>query len=207
MNSATRKILAAVAVALGGIFLLDNLPGLLQPPRVKCPLLVWLRPISHDPIAAWDYLDLKLLPGLSPWQPFEIRIQADGKVERTSKVCPLNPADSRTEIDPARARELLAFARDQGFCRLCSLYRPPSNVTVFDAGASRITLSTAGQVKSVSNSAGSPPKFFYELERRAILLSGIEPLIDTAKYTAERKTFCEEYREKQPRTMGPPNFF
>src|SRR5271168_1906766 len=127
MNSATRKILAAVAIALGVIFLLDNLPGLLRPPRVKCPLLVWLRPIPHDPIAASDYLDLKLLPGLSSWQPFYIRILADGKVERTSKICPLNPADSRTEIDPAKARELLAFARDQGFCRLCSLYRPPSN--------------------------------------------------------------------------------
>jgi hypothetical protein len=194
---------ALLLVTVGGFGLLyarvtwwDNRP------KVDCPILAYLRPISHAPITASNYLEIFTV---SAWgyEPVRIRIYGNGNVERDTTVvifngqtlgCPLHEADKHLRIPPKDAVYLLTRARDGGFCRLCGRY---VHRGVSDAGGELVTLSLGGKVKSVDSRAGTPPPLFNELIESTFRLSPMDNLADTRKFTREREDECSIFSEQQ----------
>lgn len=171
----------------------------LQSSTVGCPVLAFLAPIRSVSIESSDYIEYDILPGFSSWDPVHVRIYGDGHIERETtwtlrdgsvRGCPLHSGDKQIRIDPQLAKQLISHANQAGFCRLCSVYRSPSNVTVLDASTEVLQLSIGGKIKRVAARAGSPPPLFDELIRSVDQLSPMDALADTDKFTPEREAQC-----------------
>jgi hypothetical protein len=207
----TTKIVSVICLAIIALLAFNartvyRFLRLLGPPTEGCPLFSRLLPIKSLPLSPSDYIEHDCFPGLSSWNPGDVRIYADGRVERetTWKMrngfvvgCPLHEADKHARIDPQTAQALINHAQQAGFCRLCSAYFPPRNVSVSDAGASVVQISIANHVKTVHDAAGDPPPLFHELGAAIDRLLPMDLLADNAKFSPERVAECNSFREHQ----------
>jgi hypothetical protein len=145
-----------------------------------------------------DYVELDYIVTFMGPIPYQLRIYADGRVERETPSCPLHPGDRTAHVDPDAARKLVTRARDGGFSQLCARYtfveRPGRHI---DGNATSLTLSLNGKTKTVINSLGKPPDIYQELSDAIEQLSPMRQLADYFKFTPERKAECDAIQEKR----------
>jgi len=202
------KITARICLALLAVagFTGPALYRLFGPPTEGCPLFSRILPIKAQPLSPSDYIEQDWFPGFSSWYPGHVRLYADGRIERDTTWtrhnglvvgCPLHENDKHAQIDPHAAQALINHAQQAGFCRLCSAYFPPRNVSVSDVETSVLQLSIANSVKTVGQRAGDPPPLFRELNESMRRVSPMDLLADTSKFTPNRAAECKAFQEDQ----------
>jgi len=176
-----------------------NLP---DRPRLNCPLLALIKPLSKAPVQPTDSLELATYT--SQFVPYTVRIYGDGRVERDTifslmpgltSGCPLHDVDKHLRIPATQAIALIARARDGGFCRLCEFYQPTHPTS--DGSLDRLTLTFHGKSNRVVNISPHPPQLFAEL---VTSFSALPPLPDyaTTKHpTRERMRECVAFSESE----------
>ena len=169
--------------------------------RLGCLVSPWVHPPPHEPIRATDYIELRVLPGYSPYERYVVRIWGDGRIDRSAPDCPIPPEMQRTSIDPGEAIHLIS-AGQASLCRMCTGYALPGGVFVLDGSVSRLIVSTASLKKSVTVAMGEPDKAYFDLSDRIDKLSEILPLVDYQKFSKERQKTCDLIR-MQP-AHSPP---
>jgi hypothetical protein len=180
-----------------------NLP---QRPRLNCPLLAQIEPLSKAPVQATDSLELITFDG-KPRTPYTVRLYGDGRVERDTVIylagfpfgCPLHEIDRHLRIPAAQADALISKARDGGFCRLCELYQAthPSS----DGTADQLTLTFHGKINRVANVSGNPPPLFAELANSLSTIAPIPDYATTTRPSQARMLECHAFEESQIGTM------
>lgn len=175
-----------------------------QPPleftQEGCPSHAVSVPIDQTPIAPTDFIEFDVVAAFLPPGPYQVRVFADGRVERETSWCPLHAEDRTIYVDPEVAQKLLVRARDGGFRQLCARYtfamRPDLNV---DGNETSIMLSLHGQSSTVVNSLGKPPSIYNELSDAIAKISPMRKLADYYNFTPERKAECDAIRAKRMR--------
>jgi hypothetical protein len=172
-------------------------------PKSDCPILAWVLPIDHKETSPDDYIEMNSDGGgvAGPFVAIHVRIYGSGLVERETAEtirgdsfgCPLRESDKTIHIPPVAAKELLARARDGGFCRLCGVYQSPG--IVFDAGNESLKLSLHGKIKFVWDHAGNPPPIFGELADSIWKLSDIEKVADPRRFSPDRTAECKRIED------------
>jgi hypothetical protein len=177
-----------------------NLP---RPPKLFCPLLAQLEPLSKAPVRAEDSLELVTLSSTSG-TPYTVRIYGDGRVERDTVLsfpanyhvgCPLHEDDKHLQIPAAQANALITQARDGGFCRLCRVYQSTHATT--DGDFNQLTLTFYGKTNTVANSSRHPPPLFTELLNAFSTLPSLPDYATTHYQTRERMLECNAYFQSQ----------
>lgn len=163
-----------------------------------CPPSVSSMPMNQTPFSPADFIELDRIAAFSPIGPYQIRVFADGRIEREVPWCPLHPNDKTIHVTPEAARKLLIRARDAGFRQLCAVYtfvqRPGLSV---DGIETSLKLSIHGQSSSVRDSVGNPPAIYDELEEAIQKLSPMDKLAGYASFTPERKAECDAIRARR----------
>lgn len=155
-------------------------------------------PVNQTPISPADSIELDRIAAFSPIGPYQIRVFADGRIERETPWCPLHPTDKTIHVDPEVARKLLTRAHEGGFRQLCAVYSfvPRPGLSV-DGIETSLKLSIHGQSSNVRNSIGKPPAIYDELEEAIKKLSPMEKLANYTSFTPERKAECDAIRAKR----------
>jgi len=174
----------------------QSLRELLEFTQSGCPSYA-PSPIDRTAIARTDFIDFHILAAFLPPGAYQVRVFADGRVERETSWCPLHPEDKTIYVDPEVAKKLLIRARDGGFRQLCATYTfvrwPGLNR---DGNETSLTLSLQGQSKTVLNSLGKPPAIYNELTDAIQRISPMEKF-SYQHFTPERKAECEAIRAKR----------
>jgi hypothetical protein len=154
--------------------------------------------INETPVAPTDSIELDIITAFSPTGPYQIRVFADGRVERETPLCPLHPQDKIIYVDPKVAQKLLIGARNGGFRQLCASY---SFVTqpghIVDGDETSLTLSIGGKSHRVHNCLGNPPAIYDVLTAAIQELSPMKELASYSSFTPERKAECDAISAKR----------
>ena len=204
-----RRVSIFFAVGLFAIAALYVGPyiSLPQRPKLGCPLLAWLRPLSKASIQPTDSLELITSFGELP-RPYKLRLYGDGHIDRDTVIalsqdfsigCPLHEADKHLQVAPAQALALIAKARDGGFCRMCNLYR--STHPMQDEKGEMLTLNVEGKSYEVANVSGNPPYLFAELSRSLASISPIPEYASTEHPSPQRKAECRQFEDTQTKIL------
>jgi hypothetical protein len=178
-----------------------NLP---RPPRLFCPILAQLEPLSKAPVQANDSLEFVTFD-TQYGGPYTVRIYGDGRVERDTIMslphatyhlgCPLHDPDKHLQIPTSQAVALIAKARDGGLCRLCRVYQPTHSTA--EAGFEQLTLTFHGKTNAVANSSIHPPPLFTELRTAFTELPPLPDYVTTHHPTRQRMLECAAYLDSQ----------
>jgi hypothetical protein len=180
-----------------------HLQLLQQPPPLEfkqegCPNNAQSTGADQAWILPSDYVELDYIVTFMGPMPYQLRIYADGRVERATPVCPLHLEDRTAHVDPDAARKLVTRARDGGFGQLCARYSFVNQPGRYiDGNETSLTLSLKGQTKTVINSVGNPPGIYNELSDAIEQLSPMGHLADYFKFTPERKAECDAISQKR----------
>jgi hypothetical protein len=176
--------------------------NLAQPPRVNCPLLALLKPLSKAPVQPTD--SLELVTFTRELVPYTVRVYGDGRVERDTTItltsgstsgCPLHNADKHLRIPTAQAVALISSARDGGFCRLCELYQPIHPAAY--GHLAQLTLTFHGKTTRVANLSPHPPQLVTELVTSFSTLPPLPDYATTHHPTREREIECFHFMDSQ----------
>jgi hypothetical protein len=177
-----------------------NLPNR---PRLNCPLLALIKPLSKAPVQATDSLEFATFDGM-PGTPYTVRIYGDGRVERDAVAtlipgftsgCPLHDVDKHLKIPPDQAIALISKARDGGFCRLCEFYQPTHPTS--DGNLDQLTLTFHRKTNRVTNISNHPPPLFVELVNSFAALPPLPDYATTHHPTRERELECLHFMNSQ----------
>ena len=154
--------------------------------------------MNQTPLSPADFIELNRIAAFSPIGPYQIRVFADGRIERETPWCPLHPNDKIIHVDPDVARKLLIRADEGGFRQLCAVYTfvPRPGLSV-DGNETSLKLSIHGQPSTVLNAVGNPPAIYDQLEEAIQKLSPMEKLANYSGFTPERKAECDAIRAKR----------
>jgi hypothetical protein len=176
-----------------------NLP---HRPRLNCPLLALIKPLSKAAVQPTDSLELATYT--SEFVPYTVRIYGDGRVERDTLFssipsltsgCPLHDVDKHLRIPTAQALAIISKARDGGFCRLCELYQPTHPTS--GGSLDQLTLTLQGKTNRVVNISTHPPQLFAELVTSFSALPPLPDYATTHHPTRERMRECDDYFKSQ----------
>jgi len=172
-------------------------PTALQFTQEGCPSGASSMVMKQAPLSPADFIELDRIVAFSPIGPYQIRVFADGRIERETPWCPLHPHDKTIHVDPEVARKLLIRADEGGFRQLCAFYTfvPRPGLSV-DGNETSLKLSIHGQSSTVLNTVGKPPAIYDELEKSIQKLSPMEKLANYGSFTPERKAECDAIRAK-----------
>ena len=165
------KTISVLAVALAAFSAWSQVPtpGFGDKGCSAKPLFAQNTPISDD-----DFIEVHQLQSYSRSPVYTVRMYGDGRVVWHGETAVHVVGDASENADPARAKALIARARDLGFGDLCDEY-----VTrAFDGGITLTKVRIGGGTKTVANQGPSnAPPWLYKLQEAVEACYPVQKLI------------------------------
>jgi Domain of unknown function (DUF6438) len=129
---------------------------------------------QNVPITDDDYIEVQQFQSYSRSPVYTVRVYGDGRVVWRGEAAVSVVGDATESADAARAKALIAKARDLGFGGLCDQYV----MRGFDGGISLTRVNIGGQTKTVANQGPSnAPPWLYKLHGEVAALPPVQKLI------------------------------